>query len=269
MDDRDDDGESRGMTAATLLDLWRRQRERKGMAATSASGARFVDIGDLSIEIPPATVRLSGVEASGSVGDVTVSMAFPPDVSEEPSGGLAPEVLVGVSLVDVQSDRTDDGQIILAVTPMWTRILDEMARDPNALYRLLKPRQFEEFIAGAYEEEGCDVTLTPRSGDGGRDIIAWRADFGGIRILDQVKLLRPGRRVKAEEVRALYGVFARDEGATKAIFTTTSRFAPGIEKEFKDLIPNRLVLRNGQSLREQLAQLRANMKAGKRQRGDS
>jgi len=95
----------------------------------------------------------------------------------------------------------------------------------------LEPRQFEELIAGAYEEEDCDeVILTPRSGDRGRDVIATSRLFGTVRILDQVKLYR--RVVEADDVRALHGVLGLDQGASKGVITTTSAFAPGVYDEF-------------------------------------
>lgn len=145
-----------------------------------------------------------------------------------------------------------DGDIIIAVTPLFRRFLREMERDPNALYHL-DPRQFEELIAGAYEEEGCEeVVLTPRSGDKRRDVIATSRSFGTIRILDQVKLFAPHRVVEANDVRALNGVLGLDQGASKGIITTTSTFAPGVYEEFKPLIPGRISLRHGGELRQWL-----------------
>jgi restriction system protein len=83
----------------------------------------------------------------------------------------------------------------------WIRILSELDANPQALLKL-NPRQFEELIAG-HRAAGWSVTLTPRSGDGGRDVIATRDDVGSIRVLDQAKLYKPGHLVDAEEVRAM------------------------------------------------------------------
>jgi restriction system protein len=166
-----------------------------------------------------------------------------------------PVVAVGVALVDV-GDRTDEGHLIRAVTPAWIQILKALATDPEALLRL-SPRQFEELLAGGYNEEGWDVTLTPRSADGGRDIIARRSDFGAIRVLDQAKLYKPGHLVDAEEVRAMWGVLDRDRRASKAVVTTTSRFAPGVYKEFADSMPTRLDLRDGEQLNRWLTDVYA------------
>jgi restriction system protein len=115
------------------------------------------------------------------------------------------------------------------------------------------PRKFEEFIAAAYRADGWDkVILTPRSGDLGRDVIASRQDPTPIRLLDQCKAFSPGYVVEANDVRALFGVVSKDLNASKGVVTTTSTFAPGIEKEFKDEYPYRLDLRDGEKLMEWL-----------------
>jgi len=50
-----------------------------------------------------------------------------------------------------------------------------------------------------------EVTLTPRSGDYGRDVIAIKKGIGTIRVIDQVKAYKPGHLVGANDVRALLG----------------------------------------------------------------
>jgi restriction system protein len=115
----------------------------------------------------------------------------------------------------------------------------------------------EELVAGGYEEYGGSVTLTPRSGDGGRDVIVVMPNFGTIRILDQVKLYAPNRPLPANDVRALYGVLTDDPAASKGVITTTSRFAPGVAEEFARRTPSRIELRDGQALREWLLRLKA------------
>ena len=72
--------------------------------------------------------------------------------------------------------------------------------------------------------------------------------IGAVRILDQVKLFKPGHRVEAKDVREMYGVLSLDQQATKAFITTTSEFAPGVEAEFEKVMPHRLELRDGKRL---------------------
>ena len=110
-------------------------------------------------------------------------------------------------------------------------------------------------MAGAYREYGWTVTLTPRSGDRGRDVIAHRDDIGSIRVLDQVKRFAPGHVVGAGDVRELLGVLTLDQKASKAVLTTTTTFAPGVYTEFAPVMPTRLELRDGKALREWLGRL--------------
>ena len=157
-------------------------------------------------------------------------------------------------------DRSDVGHLIEAVAIPWIEILKEVERDINFLYRFAQhPREFEEFIAGAYIRSGWkDVVLTPASGDLGRDIIvtATIPGVGAIHIVDQLKAYSAGHRVTADEVRSLVGVLARDRNVSKGIVTTTSEFAPHVYEEFRDFIPSRLDLKNGEDLRAWLLGLK-------------
>jgi hypothetical protein len=76
------------------------------------------------------------------------------------------EIGVGVALIE-PGPRTDEGLLIVSVTPAWEQFLKLLAADPNAFMQL-DPRQMEELIAGGYERDGWTVTLMPRSGDGAK-----------------------------------------------------------------------------------------------------
>jgi len=125
--------------------------------------------------------------------------------------------------------KTDEGQLVAAVGNAWLRILQFLATDPDAVMQM-KPREWEEFIAGCYDRDGYVVTLTPPSGDLGRDVIAEKAGVGTIRILDQVKRYKPGHLVTYDEVRAMLFVAQADK-ATKSFITTTSAFAPRLMED--------------------------------------
>ena len=234
----EDDGEfpvgSTESSASALIAQWRELRARHStVALTGVSAVGF----RRKRRCDAATER---VDDHGAGTNGTVSAPSATIISEPP------EVVIGMALVDV-AERTDEGLIIAAVTPAWRGILRELESDSNALYRL-DWRQMEELVAGAYKEDGWSVTLTPRSGDKGRDVIARRDDFGAIKLLDQVKAHRPGHIVDANEVRALYGVLNLDQKASKAVITTTTQFAPGVYEEFVNVIPTRLDLRDGAAL---------------------
>lgn len=146
-------------------------------------------------------------------------------------------------------EQTLVGTQIEAVTPAWRAILRHFEYDPESIYQV-DPRMWEETIAGAYQTHGLEVTLTPRSGDFGRDVIAVKKGRFTVRFLDQVKAYGPGKVVTANDVRAMNRLLLTDQGANKALVTTTSRFAPSIRTDpfIKPLIPYRLELRDRDDL---------------------
>jgi len=143
-----------------------------------------------------------------------------------------------------------DGDIITFVDPVYRYLIGEIEKNPEVIYQI-DPRKWEEIIAAAYDKAGFDeVILTPRSGDFGRDVIAIKKGFGSVKFIDQVKAYKAGHIVKADEVRSLLGVLYGEQDASKAIFTTTSVFAPKIEddKIIKPFLPYRLELVNKEKL---------------------
>jgi restriction system protein len=168
-----------------------------------------------------------------------------------------PEILIQAAII-VPGDKVTDGVVIEAVAPAWFEILKQLERDPEFLYSFSKtPRKFEELIAGAYEQDGYEVILTPPSSDKGRDVIASKPGFVSVRFIDQAKAYTPNHRVTANDVRAMIGVLTLEQNVSKGIVTTTSQFAPGIEKDenIKRLVPFRLELRDGKRLRDWLLAL--------------
>ena len=156
--------------------------------------------------------------------------------------------------VIVPGESTHEGILVEAVAVPWFEIMEIIAKDPDAIYEF-DWRRWEEIVAGAYREQGFEVVLTPRSGDGGRDIIATSKGHGSIRILDQVKAYRPGHFVTADDVRAMIGTLASDPSASKGVITTTSNFAPGVESDpaIAQFLPTRLELRPRDRLLDWLA----------------
>lgn len=153
-------------------------------------------------------------------------------------------------------EQTPDGHRIAAVTLPWFTLIREIQRDP-AFLNQIDWRKLEELVAGAYEQAGYNVVVTPRSADHGRDIIAIKHGVCSIRIIDQVKAYAPNRKVTANDVRALLGVLSSEQNTSKGIVTTTAAFAPGIWKDptIKPYVPFRLELRDGEQLRNWLLDL--------------
>jgi restriction system protein len=163
-------------------------------------------------------------------------------------------VLVSRAVI-VAYDKTFEGELIKAQTIPLLAIMRKILEDPSRMYEI-DPRTWEEIIAATYESSGQfdRVTLTPRSGDYGRDVIAEKDGFGSVRLIESVKRYKPGNEVTADEVRALLGVLSGDQRATKGVISTTWEFAPKVREDIfiKPFLPYRLELVNGTDLVQRL-----------------
>ena len=152
----------------------------------------------------------------------------------------------------IPESKTAEGVLIASVGLAWRKIFKLITKEPSLMYQV-DPRKWEECIAASYEESGLfdEVILTPRSNDGGKDVIAIKKGYGCIRFVESVKKYKPGNDVTAEEVRAL-GFLLHDSKNSKGIVSTTWKFAPKIEQDplIKQFIPYRLELVDGEKLIE-------------------
>lgn len=115
-------------------------------------------------------------------------------------------------------------RVAFASHEAWGRIIYELAKSPNLLHGL-EPRKFEELIAELLTREGMDVSLTPSTRDGGRDILAFQSTpIGRHLYLVECKRHQLERPVGVSVVRQLYGVVAH-ERATAGLVVATSRFS--------------------------------------------
>jgi restriction system protein len=158
----------------------------------------------------------------------------------------------------VPGSKTIEGRLIEAVAVPWFKIIELLKNDPSVAFQI-PPDKWEEIVAGAYRSAGFEeVTLTPRSHDHGRDVIAIKKGLGNVRVIDQVKAYKAGNLVTADDVRALMGVLHGD-GASKGFLTTTSDFAPRLRSDplISPFIPSRLELIDGKALLARLEELAA------------
>jgi len=155
----------------------------------------------------------------------------------------------------IPDKETEEGQLIRSVSFPLLAIIQRMIEDPSLMYEV-DPRKWEEIVAATYAESGLfdEVTLTPRSGDRGRDVIAVKYGFGSVRLIESVKRCSPGSKTTAEEVQALLGVLLSDPQASKGIVSTTWEFAPMIwqNPHIIQYVPHRLELVDGKALVERL-----------------
>ena len=134
-----------------------------------------------------------------------------------------------------------ESRIVRVADSKWGRVISRLATHPDMMHSL-SPRQFEELVAELLSRDGMQVTVTPQSVDGGRDILAVQSDqYGDHLYLVECKKYAPNRPVSVEYVRALYGV-VEQERATKAILATTSRFT-GPAVTFQSSVRYRMTLR--------------------------
>jgi len=189
------------------------------------------------------------VEILGSVS-ANASIPFESVIASAENG----QPLLLQSVV-TSSRKTSDGEIIRVAMLPWRAIIKEIVRDPTFLYAI-DWRKVEELVAATYEADGFKVTLTPRSGDGGKDVIAVKPDYQ-IRIFDQVKANNPTNLVTPGDIREMLGTLAANPNTSKGFVTTTADFAPTIAKDpiIQQFVPHHLELRNGKELVEWLKRI--------------
>lgn len=180
-------------------------------------------------------------------GHIAVSFSASGTLSALESFPSLPDLLL--QSVILIADKTQEGRLVAAVAQPWFDIIALLKNDPAVAFQI-PAEKWEEIIAGSYRKAGfTEVTLTPRSGDHGRDVIAVMRGIGSVRVIDQVKAYKPGHRVTANDVRAFCFVVYADN-ADKGFMTTTSDFAPRISHDplLRKAIPDRVELINGKDL---------------------
>lgn len=103
-------------------------------------------------------------------------------------------------------------------------LLEKIRRRPEEMY-LLKPRQFEQFVAEYFEREGYDVELTPETRDGGKDIIVTgHSAIGKILVFVECKRYSASDPVSVNVVQQLHGAVTAEK-ATAGVVVTSSYFS--------------------------------------------
>jgi len=140
-----------------------------------------------------------------------------------------------IDTLDVESlsINEDEKSSLIVVDRLPLRLLSQILSNPSDV-RNITPRQFEEFVAELLSELGfSNVILTPRSGDGGKDVIASHSvqDIP-LTFYFECKKYAEGNKIQLETMRSLLGTVAHDSRmVNKGILVTTSTFTKGC-KEF-------------------------------------
>lgn len=152
------------------------------------------------------------------------------------------------SFYDISADKIDEIEpenIILPdeyksnlikVDGLPLRAISTILRDPKELHNL-SPGQFEEFIADMLSKLGFkNIILTPRSSDGGKDVIASNKVNGiPMSFYFECKKYAKGNKIQMNTLRALLGTVAHSSTeANIGVLVTTSTFTKGC----RDLILN-------------------------------
>ncbi|MEX1061236.1 MAG: restriction endonuclease [Methyloceanibacter sp.] len=190
-------------------------------------------------------VGLADVAGTGHGGTGHYSVTgFPTAAPQAP-------VLVVESII-IPGPQTAEGVLITANTVALYDMIRRLGANWQSAAYELTWRQWEELLAGVYQDAGYEVTLTRPSGDHGCDVIAQRNGFDCLKVRIQMKRYKPDLVVTAEQARALLGTLYGDPAASKAVLATTSRFAPRILQDpaVGPAVPTRLQLWDGEDLQE-------------------
>jgi restriction system protein len=171
----------------------------------------------------------------------------------------AQNATLSVSGIIIPERSTAEGILVKSTSLVWTEIVEVLGNDWSVAYQIA-PERWEEIVAGAFKKAQYEVTLTPRSGDHGRDVVAIKRGVGCVKIIGSVKRYTPGNLVGYDDIRALLGVLSGERDASKGIITTTSDFPPRVNEDpfIAPFIPTRLELMNGKALQKWLRELAAN-----------
>ena len=102
----------------------------------------------------------------------------------------------------------------------------------------MSPREFEFFVSEIFEKLGFDIKITKATRDGGRDIIATKADPIPYTLIVECKHWGENHKVDVSVIRSVYGVQMATQ-ANQSVIVTSSKFtrdARQFAKEQKNLM---------------------------------
>ncbi len=144
-------------------------------------------------------------------------------------------------------------RMVGSVKAIYKEYLHWLKYHPNAIEEI-SWEAFERIIAEVFASRGFDVSITARVRNASSDLIAVRRDEFGVdtRYLIEVKRYARHRKVGLDVVNAVLGAATR-AGVEHAFLVTSSSFSSDVELQRSKLTDLRLHLRDGDQVKEWLA----------------
>lgn len=116
------------------------------------------------------------------------------------------------------------GRQIFDEVEYYDNLLQSIVVDRETLYRM-RPEEFEDLVAEIFRRDGYEVKITPRTRDGGKDIIASFSKNGIPYLLYiECKRFSENRKVGVEIVQRIFGTQTADR-VGKSVVVTSSTFS--------------------------------------------
>ena len=148
----------------------------------------------------------------------------------------------------------DTEERLLAIVNDATWNIEMVANDPESVYDL-SPSEFEDLVAEVFRRKGFEVVVTPRTRDGGKDIIA-TYNMSGIpcMIIIECKKYSKKNKVGVGIVRSLHGVQTKEHYG-KAVVVTSSSFSKEAQ-DFTNDMNDMMILIDFQELMDMVNSVR-------------
>jgi hypothetical protein len=181
---------------------------------------------DSKVEEPDEDAELAAILSKTDFQDFFIQVG-------EPKG--AQRIVASQELVE---SATQSKLIQQRFGSIGDELISYFVQHPEKL-REIDPDDFEKLMAAVFRNQGFDVTKTPRSKDGGFDLVlVQHSSIGAAMTLVDCKRYAATKKVGVEIVRGLYGV-VEERKATKGMIVTTSFFTKGAV-DFRDSLQYRL-----------------------------
>lgn len=140
-------------------------------------------------------------------------------------------------------------QVRLHVENLNREFIAYATKHPEILHELT-PFQFEELIADVLKDMGCEIQLTPKTRDHGRDILAvFPSPVGKLLTIVECKRYKPQNKIGVDIVERFLYTIDRTDNASCGLIATTSSFSEDVNKIARDL-PYKLKLKDFEGIRD-------------------